>query len=322
VGHTLFKAIAHIGAVNPEASSEVVDMLCDHLAELRSALHGGNEEDMGKLTACMRRCIGDPDRWNGCLSAMAILMLSNYHEFIVSTPLVRISPQSLVKLLTASHELAVSPGSDNLEASLYSSQSGSPISTSDNDGAIRLTGPTASRSIPGLQGLELQRNVIRRFSKLELAYKVLDVESTLLSQCLVGGSTIEEPANFDISDPPDRQASTRSFSILASRPIPDSASVLHLGSYDGSSGREILEKIASQAVTWWEDIMHGQGIGIDNGLIDGRNRSDSSDEVENLAVTAILVRHLSHHLKVSNTAELWILRNRKPSLWALFMQSK
>lgn len=235
---------------------------------------------------------------------MAILMLSNYHEFIVSTPLVRISPQSLVKLLTASHELAVSPGSDNLEASLYSSQSGSPISTSDNDGAIRLTGPTASRSIPGLQGLELQRNVIRRFSKLELAYKVLDVENTLLSQSLVGGSTIEEPASFDISDPPDRQASTRSFSILASRPIPDSASVLHLGSYDGSSGREILEKIASQAVTWWEDIMHGQGIGIGNGLIDGRNRSDSSDEVENLAVTAILVRHLSHHLKVSNTAEL------------------
>jgi hypothetical protein len=79
---------------------------------------------------------------------------------------------------------------------------------------------------------------------------------------------------------------------------------LHLGSYDGSSGREILEKIASQAVTWWEDIMHGQGIGIGNGLIDGRNRSDSSDEVENLAVTAILVRHLSHNLKVSNTAEL------------------
>lgn len=62
VGHALFKAIAHIGAVNPEASSEVVDMLCDHLAELRSALHGGNAEDMGKLTACMRRCIGDPDR--------------------------------------------------------------------------------------------------------------------------------------------------------------------------------------------------------------------------------------------------------------------
>jgi hypothetical protein len=54
VGHALFKAIAHIGAVNPEASAEVVDMLCDHLAELRSALHGGNEEDMGKLTACMQ----------------------------------------------------------------------------------------------------------------------------------------------------------------------------------------------------------------------------------------------------------------------------
>lgn len=54
VGRALFKAIAHIGAVNPEASSEVVDMLCDHLTEMRSALHGGNEEDMGKLTACMR----------------------------------------------------------------------------------------------------------------------------------------------------------------------------------------------------------------------------------------------------------------------------
>jgi hypothetical protein len=51
VGHALFKAIAHIGAANPATSLDVIDMLCDHLAELRIALHGGNEEEMGKATS-------------------------------------------------------------------------------------------------------------------------------------------------------------------------------------------------------------------------------------------------------------------------------
>ena len=222
---------------------------------------------------------------------MAIILLSNYHDFVLSTPLVRISDQSLVKLLIASHDLAIPPGSDNLEASLYSSQSGSPISTSDNDGNIRLPATSRGRTAPGPQGLELQRNVIRRFSKLELARKVVEIESTLMSQALVGRSTIEEPVHLGQAQTLDLdlQPGTRAFSLLSSRAVPESSSVMHLGSYHGNAGRDILERIASQAVAWWEDVMHGQGIGIGHGLMHGRNRSDGFDETEVLAVTAILV---------------------------------
>lgn len=233
---------------------------------------------------------------------MAIVLLSNYHDFVLSTPLVRISDHSLVKLLIASHDLAIPPGSDNLEASLYSSQSGSPMSTSDNDGAIRLHASSQRRAGPSSQGMELQRTVIRRFSKLELAQKVLDVESTLMSQALVGQNTIEEPASFDLAEglSQELQPGTRSFSILASRAVPESPSVTLFGTYGNGTGREILEKIASQAVTWWEDVMHGQGIGIGNGLMDGGHRSENSDSVEVLAVMAILVClvQLPHSLPV------------------------
>lgn len=52
VGQALFKAIAHLGAASPEASEEVIDLLCGHLAEIRTSLHGGNEDEMGELLKC------------------------------------------------------------------------------------------------------------------------------------------------------------------------------------------------------------------------------------------------------------------------------
>ena len=48
VGQALFRAIAHVGAASSEASGDVIDLLCDHLAEVRADIHSANESEMGE----------------------------------------------------------------------------------------------------------------------------------------------------------------------------------------------------------------------------------------------------------------------------------
>jgi hypothetical protein len=227
-------------------------------------------------------------------AAMAIISLKNLHRFIGSTPLIGLSYESLVKLLDATHALSTSAVSDNLGASWYSSESGSPVSTSDRDGAIGLAASGLSRGASHMQGVQYQKDVIRQFSKSKLVLDILDIQGILLGQALVGGNSIETSVQDAGLEEENRAVKhrindDRSYLLLTGRAVPSTPRVIRLEGDAGRAGSDILESIVDQTTDWWEDVMHGHGIGIGSGIAGRHSSSAGVDDLENSVIEAILV---------------------------------
>jgi hypothetical protein len=288
----LLRAVAHIGASSPDASRKSVSLLCKHIRAIHQGFSSGSEDDMGQSNHCASgEASPVADR---VVVAMAILSLTNFHHFINTNPLIGLSVESVTLLLEAVQTLTSSINAEALESSWYSSASGSPVSTSDRDGAIGLTASGTSQAFNQMQGVQSQKEIIKRFSKSQMVLDILDIQGILLSQALVGGNSIEAP--LEMGDGHTRDYDTehslpndRSFSLLTARAVPNSAKVVFLGVDDDGRGRAALESVTDKAIEWWNNVMHGQGIGIGSGMADRRMRTGDSDVLENHVIEAILV---------------------------------
>ncbi|KAJ9109753.1 hypothetical protein QFC19_001983 [Naganishia cerealis] len=126
---------------------------------------------------------------------------------------------------------------------------------------------------------------------------VLDMQGAILCQSL---APVEPRNTYDTSfskgdNKEEHYASNSSWSTLNRVPVQDAPSFMRLG--ESEENCDVLELVASAAVQWWEEIMHGSGIGLGVGIARRfleRGQSGINggglDYGENATMIAILVR--------------------------------
>jgi hypothetical protein len=252
------------------------------------------------------------------LAATALTILTATHEHLLTYPIGPLSHGQLASILDAVQRLASPQVISNLETvNSNPSPVSSPASTSDKDGAIRNrsedfhTGPgtgfqpTGSddeyrpRRVSSVRPAHMyeQITILRRFSGMDLALLVLDMQGAVLCQSL---APVEPRFTHDTSFSrgdykEEHYASNTSWSTLNRTAVRDTPLFTRLGESEEHCG--VLEVVASAAVQWWEEIMHGSGIGLGVGIarrfVD-RGQSGINggglDYGENAVMIAILVR--------------------------------
>jgi hypothetical protein len=252
------------------------------------------------------------------VTATALTILSATHEHLLTHPIAPLSHGQLAGILSAVQQLASHQVISNLETvNSNPSPISSPASTSDKDGAIRNrsedfhTEPGAGiqstgndheyrpRRISSVRPTYMyeQIAILRRFSGMDLALLVLDMQGAILSQSL---APVEPRTTYDTSYnkgdyKEEHYASNASWSTLTRISVQEVPSFTRLG--ESEEHCAALEVVASAAVQWWEEIMHGSGIGLGVGIarrfVD-RGQSGINggglDYGENAVTIAILVR--------------------------------
>lgn len=190
----------------------------------------------------------------------------------------------------------------------------SPASTSDKDGDIRVRqdgserGP-AQEADAATRYAQIQRRrssvypphlyeqiaILRRFSGMDLVLLVLDMQGSVLCQSLAPVEMPDsQPASFARGDRRDEHFASNA-SWLSLNQVPADGTIGHLKLGRSEEGHVVLQDIASAAVKWWDEIMHGSGIGLGVGV--ARRFADRGqgafggglDYGENAAMIAILV---------------------------------
>ena len=114
--------------------------------------------------------------------------------------------------------------------------------------------------------LQEQIAILRKFSGMDLALLVLDMQGSILCQSLAPVRWMDK-YNSSVAKVDQREehfASNASWYKLNQNPVQEVTVHLKLGR--GTEGHIVLQDVASAAVTWWEEIMQGNGIGLGIGI--------------------------------------------------------
>jgi hypothetical protein len=210
------------------------------------------------------------------------------------------TPYILLRLINSINALASSSVTETIQGSLYNSDGGSPVSTSDRDGVIKSNPPETK----GYPQIYTPSDILRRFSAMYMVNMVLQMEGSLLNQALVSvkscykrsttsnaGTSCTMPSLTEEAVPNDI-----CFETLTMRAASESAQAVYLSDIDAGAGKRALQNVASAAVQWWDEIMNGSGIGIGTGMLQRGSIDDTrvigADNLENATMAAILVRFL------------------------------
>ena len=140
--------------------------------------------------------------------------------------------------------------------------------------------------------------ILRRFSGMDLVLLALDMQGAILSQSLasIQRTATHDPSLAKTDQREEHFASNASWHNLNQNPVQEIAAHLKLGR--SMEGHVVLQDVASAAVRWWEEIMHGTGIGLGVGIARrfGERGHGSFggglDYGENAVMIAILVSHM------------------------------
>ncbi|KAJ9110206.1 hypothetical protein QFC20_003058 [Naganishia adeliensis] len=243
--------------------------------------------------------------------ATALTILTSCHEHMLTYPIELDSSSQVSCILAALRLLASEQVIETLDAvNSNPSPVSSPASTSDKDGdiRIRLDDSVGGQADATPQYAHVQRRrssiypphlyeqiaILRRFSGMDLVLLVLDMQGSVLCQSLAPVQMPDsQPSSFARGDRKDEHfASNASWLSLNQVPVHGTTGDLKLGRSE--EGHVVLQDIASAAVKWWDEIMHGSGIGLGVGV--ARRFADRGqgafggglDYGENAAMIAIL----------------------------------
>lgn len=149
--------------------------------------------------------------------------------------------------------------------------------------------------------LHEQIAILRRFSGMDLVLLALDMQGAILCQSLAPVQRTEtfDPSLAKADQQEEHFASNVSWHHLNHGPVQEVAAHLKLGR--STEGHVVLQDVASAAVKWWEEIMHGNGIGLGVGIARrfGERGQGSFggglDYGENAVMIAILVRNTDRY---------------------------
>lgn len=233
---------------------------------------------------------------------------------MLSYPIDLDSSSQVSRILSALRLLASEQVINTLDAvNSNPSPISSPASTSDKDGDINVrlddsVGGHARDADATPQYSQVHRRrssvypshlyeqiaILRKFSGMDLVLLVLDMQGSVLCQSL---APVRMPdaqlSSFARGDRTDEHFASNS-SWLALNQVPVEAATGHLKLGRSEEGHVVLQDIASAAVKWWDEIMHGSGIGLGVGV--ARRFADRGeggfggglDYGENAAMIAIL----------------------------------
>ncbi|KAJ9125427.1 hypothetical protein QFC22_000388 [Naganishia vaughanmartiniae] len=309
----MLRALFHIGSSSAVQFGDIVIVFANFLRLLAEKLESRDESTLGLLNQFIL------EKYLAHLyyvTATALTILTASHEHLLTYPVTPLSPGQLAMILSAVQRLASPQVISNLETvNSNPSPVSSPASTSDKDGAIRNrsedfhSGPGTGfqstdnedtyrpRRISSVRPAYMyeQIAILRRFSGMDLALLVLDMQGAILCQSL---APVEPRVTYDTSFSKgdykeEHYASNTSWSTLNRIAVQEVPLSTRLGESEEHCG--VLEVVASAAVQWWEEIMHGSGIGLGVGIarrfVD-RGQSGinggGSDYGENAVMIAIL----------------------------------
>jgi hypothetical protein len=101
---------------------------------------------------------------------------------------------------------------------------------------------------------------------MDLVLLVLDMQGSIMCQSLapVPRSPVHDSPAVKGEQRDEHFASNASWHSLNHTPVQEVAASLKLGR--SAEGHVALQDVASAAVKWWEEIMHGSGIGLGVGI--------------------------------------------------------
>ncbi|KAJ9109086.1 hypothetical protein QFC21_000414 [Naganishia friedmannii] len=261
----MLRAIFHIGSSTSAQFGDIVVVFVNFLKALAEKLETRDES----------------------ILATALTILTATHEHLLTYPIALPSHGQLSSISSAVQRLASPQVISNLETvNSNPSPVSSPASTSDKDGAIRNrsedfhSGPSAGfqptgnddeyrpRQISSVRPTHMyeQIAILRRFSGMDLALLVLDMQGAILCQSLAPVELRTTHDTFfsrgDYKE--EHYASNTSWSTLNRVTVQDIPLFTRLGESEEHCG--VLEVVASAAVQWWDEIMHGSGIGLGVGI--------------------------------------------------------
>lgn len=233
---------------------------------------------------------------------------------MLTCPIVLDSSLQVSRILSALRLLASEQVMNTLDAvNSNPSPVSSPASTSDKDGDIRVRldnsigghAPDADAT-PSYAQVHRRRSsvypshlyeqiaILRKFSGMDLVLLVLDMQGCVLCQSLAPVRAPDSrPSSFASGACTDEHFASNS-SWLALNQVSVQATTGHLKLGRSEEGHVVLQDIASAAVKWWDEIMHGSGIGLGVGVARRfADRGDGGmggglDYGENAAIIAIL----------------------------------
>lgn len=306
----ILQALFHIGESPSCPSGEIVGVFEEFLLVLADKMTNRDEsvlgESMKEEAACSSLIVF-------CRrTATALTILTSCHEHMLTYPIELDSSIQVSCILAALRLLASEQVIETLDAvNSNPSPLSSPASTSDKDGdiRIRLDDSVGGQADATPQYAHVQRRrssiypphlyeqiaILRRFSGMDLVLLVLDMQGSVLCQSLAPVQMPDsQPSSFARGDRKDEHfASNASWLSLNQVPVHGTTGDLKLGRSE--EGHVVLQDIASAAVKWWDEIMHGSGIGLGVGV--ARRFADRGqgafggglDYGENAAMIAILV---------------------------------
>jgi hypothetical protein len=272
----LLRALFHIGnATAGLEAGNAIGVLEDFLHALAEKMTSKDESVLGKSRS------GLEDRvltWFS--SATALTILTACHEHVLNCPIALQSSSQVSRLVSAFRRLASEQVISNLEAvNSNPSPVSSPTSTSDRDGDIniRLDESMGPGSAPYVRSHRRRSSafplhfyeqiaILRRFSGMDLVLLVLDMQGAIMCQSLapIPRSPANESPVVKGEQRDEHFASNASWHSLNHTPVQEVAASLKLGR--SAEGHVALQDVASAAVKWWEEIMHGSGIGLGVGI--------------------------------------------------------